>query len=51
MNSNNVIQLKSVEKQEPIIDSDYFGTERSTTTNFLSLIELIKQSKEKNGNS
>lgn len=50
MNANNVIYLKPQEKPEPIIDSDYFGSEKIPVNDLLSLIDLIKKAKE-NGNS
>lgn len=51
MNSNNVIQLKVTEQKEPIIDSDYFGSEKVPVTDLLSLLEILKNTKEKNGNN
>ncbi len=50
MNANNIVYLKTQEKPEPIIDSDYFGSEKIPVNDLLSLIDLMKKSKE-NGNS
>lgn len=50
MNANNVIYLKPQEKPEPVIDADYFGSEKIPVSDLLSLIDLMKKVKE-NGNT
>lgn len=51
MKANNVIQFKREKPEEPVIDSDYFGSEKIPVSDLLSLLDLLKQSKDKNGNS
>jgi len=50
MNSNNVVQFKTVEQKEPIIDSDYFGSEKIPVNGLLTLLDILKNAKDKNGN-
>ena len=46
MNANNIVYLKTQEKPEPVIDADYFGSEKIPVHDLLSLIDLMKKAKE-----
>jgi hypothetical protein len=48
MNSNNVIEFKRVENTEPLIDADYFGSEKIPVHDLLTLLDLLKQNKNEN---
>ena len=48
MNSNNVIEFKKVEKPEPVVDADYFGSEKIPVHDLLSLLDMLKNNKSEN---
>jgi hypothetical protein len=48
MNSNNVIEFKRVENPEPLVDADYFGSEKIPVHDLLSLLDFLKQNKNEN---
>lgn len=48
MNSNNVIEFKKVEKPEPVVDADYFGSEKIPVHDLLSLLDMMNKNKKEN---
>jgi len=48
MNSNNVIQFKKVENPDPVIDADYFGSEKIPVHDLLTLLDMIIKNKKEN---
>lgn len=46
MNSNNIIQFKSIEKNEVVVPADYFGSEKIPVSDLLSMLDLLQKSKD-----